>query len=154
MLFTVAALVAGILCHLHSKTTYHQTASSTSGTTIPVLPAASNVNQTDEPAPIQQEDMDENQTSEPDFTQKEIEDIYLRAQVFRDEALEVFPVYSVETHRPKGLYPGYVDENGIRMYKSFGPPSKVVWIRIRPKNALEMKEIMPRPLFTDDHNIQ
>ncbi len=166
--FTVAVLVFGVVFYLYLKMPSHQTAPTATDRTSPVPPAVSNISKTDESAPIQQEgkealaapklplikttsqndgsieiaDVDDNQTIEPDFTQEELEDIYLRAQVFRDEALDAFPLYSVEIHRPKGLDPGYIEENGIRIYKSYGPPPNEVWIRIRPENAREMKEIM------------
>ena len=76
------------------------------------------------------------------LTRAEEEEIYLRAQVFRDEALEVFPVYSVEIHRPKSLDTGWVEENGIMVEKSYGPAPDEIWIRIRPENAQQMREIM------------
>lgn len=76
------------------------------------------------------------------LTQKDLEEIYLKAQVFRDEALEIFPLHSVEIHRPESMDPGYVEENGIQIKKAYGPPPNEIWIRIQPESAREMKEIM------------
>jgi hypothetical protein len=76
------------------------------------------------------------------LTQEEEEDIYVRAQVFRDEALAVFPVYSIEIHRPESMDTGWVEENGIMIEKSYGPPPDEIWIRIKPENSGEMRAIM------------
>ena len=94
----------------------------------------------DPSAPV--EEFSSDQAEEPGLSQEEEMEIYVKAQVFREEALEIFPVYSVEIHRPESVDTGWVEENGIMIKKSYGPPPNEVWIRIRPENAREMKEIM------------
>lgn len=59
----------------------------------------------------------------------DVEVEYQQNQEFEAEALETFPVHTVQTHNPK-------DPNAI------GPPKGEVWIRIKPENAREMNEIM------------
>jgi hypothetical protein len=94
--------------------------------------------QTHENPPIKEADHMQVKT----LTQEEEEDIYVRAQVFRDEALVVFPVYSIEIHRPESMDTGWVEENGIMIEKSYGPPPDEIWIRIKPENSGEMRAIM------------
>ena len=74
------------------------------------------------------------------LTPEELEEIYLRAQVFRDEALTVFPLTSLSIHRPDSLARAETQESGGRI--SIGPPANEIWIRIKPENSNEMKEIM------------
>lgn len=37
---------------------------------------------------------------------------------------------------------GYVEENGIRIKKSYGPAPSEIWLRIKPEHAREAGEIM------------
>jgi hypothetical protein len=37
---------------------------------------------------------------------------------------------------------GWVEENGIMIEKSYGPPPDEIWIRIKPENSGEMRAIM------------
>jgi hypothetical protein len=83
-----------------------------------------------EPTSAQLEDMPE----DLDYQDEEV--VYLKAQVFRDEALETFPVYTVEIHKPESL------ESDNPGTKTFGPDKNEIWIRIKPQNAREMKEVM------------
>ncbi|MCD4719830.1 MAG: hypothetical protein K8S13_08210 [Desulfobacula sp.] len=71
------------------------------------------------------------------------EAVYLTAQVFRDEALETFPVYTVRIHKPESIGSDF-EESGSQAaeQKAFGPGSNEIWIRIKPENAREMKEVM------------
>ncbi len=68
------------------------------------------------------------------LTEEEQANIYRRAQVFRDEALEVFPLLSMSIHTPEFM----ADKNS----GGIGPRSGEIWIRIKPENSGEMKEIM------------
>ncbi|MCP4115247.1 MAG: hypothetical protein GY737_07505 [Desulfobacteraceae bacterium] len=72
-------------------------------------------------------------TDEPmeiDYTvDYDVEVEYQQNKEFEAEALETFPVHTVQTHNPKDP-------------KAYGPPKGEVWIRIKPENAREMNEIM------------
>ncbi|MBI9092844.1 MAG: hypothetical protein JEZ12_26810 [Desulfobacterium sp.] len=58
---------------------------------------------------------------------------YQLNQIFEAEVMETFPVYTVQTHNP-------IEEK--KNPKFFGPPQGEVWIRIKPENSREMREIM------------
>jgi len=72
---------------------------------------------------------------QPDEKEMELE--YQLAQEFEAEALEVFPVHTVQTFNP-------YDPD------AFGPPKGEVWVRIKAENAREYKDIMAQisDLFT------
>jgi hypothetical protein len=53
-------------------------------------------------------------------------------KLFEAEALQTFPLHTVQTHDPN-LPP-----------KAAGPPRGEVWIRIKPEHAAEMRDIMDR----------
>ena len=58
---------------------------------------------------------------------------YQLNQIFEAEVMETFPVYTVQTHNP-------IEEK--KNPKFFGPPKGEIWIRIKPENSREMREIM------------
>ncbi|WDP90914.1 MAG: hypothetical protein HUN04_14905 [Desulfobacter sp.] len=54
-------------------------------------------------------------------------------QIFEAEAMETFPIYTVQTHNPF---------KAMENPEFFGPPENEIWIRIKPESAGEMKEVM------------
>ena len=109
----------------------------------PAGPAVPNEVQT-EPAPAPPADMVEAPVPEPapGTPEKVVDEVeqYYRAMVFRDEALESFPVYTVQVHQPTSIEEDL--QEGRIGGKDFGPKPNEVWIRIKPDNAGEMREVM------------
>lgn len=68
------------------------------------------------------------------------EAVYYKSMVFRDEALSVFPVHTVQIHQPKSIEEDI--QTGRIGGKNFGPKPNEVWVRIKPDNAKQMREIM------------
>ena len=78
------------------------------------------------------------QAVEPDDEPAEVEDSMAELEyqrdlnlMFEEEARETFPLWSVQTSNPMDIEK-----------KVFGPKKGEVWVRIKPENAKEFKEIM------------
>ena len=72
---------------------------------------------------------DEHESTEVEDAMMELE--YQRNLMFEEEAREIFPLLSVQTSNPTDIGK-----------KVFGPKKGEVWVRIKPENAKEFKEIM------------
>ena len=72
---------------------------------------------------------DEHEPAEVEDSMVELE--YQRNLMFEEEARETFPLLSVQTSNPTDIEK-----------KVFGPKKGEVWVRIKPENAKEFKEIM------------
>ena len=92
---------------------------------------------------------------------EEIDDLYeetayYAALVFKDEALATFPVHTVDIHTPESMLPKRTDSAG-RPIPWPNPGKSEIWIRVKPGNAREMREIMAQTadlyrLYAHEHN--
>lgn len=120
------------------------------------------------------EKLTDNNYPKTPLTEEEQMEVYYKAQIFKDEALETFPLYTVQIHKPNAATEnrnestdssavadsGTISTNNIAVVEDFGPKPGEIWVRIKPENANEMKEIMAQTadLYreytnTDDGNV-
>ncbi len=81
----------------------------------------------------------QNAADDPTATEWE-KTVFQKAMVFRDEALTAFPVYSVQVYQPESV--SETAQEPVLTGNPITPRANEIWIRIKPDNAREMREIM------------